>query len=72
MFGSKQAKQERLSKAVDVIRARGEVTQRELAQALEVSEDTIARDLAALEDGGTMLCQKGQKIGLFDRRFGRK
>lgn len=65
MFGSKQAKEERLKQMVKFIEQRGEVTQREIARALGVSEDTIADDLVTLETRRILLCQRGQKISLF-------
>lgn len=69
MFGSKQAKNERLEKLVKFIQERGEVTQREIARALGVSEDTVADDLVTLEERRILLCQRGQKISLFKQDF---
>ena len=72
MFGNKKSKQARLTQAVEVIRQRGEVTQRELARELGVSVDAIEDDLASLHSQKVLLCQKGHKISLMERWSGKK
>jgi DeoR/GlpR family transcriptional regulator of sugar metabolism len=70
MFGSKKGKEERLQTIEKIMKDRREVTQRDLAKSLGVSDDTIADDLVALESKGVLLCQKGHRLSLLDRRRG--
>lgn len=72
MFGSKKGKEERLQTIEKIIKDRREVTQRDLAKSLGVSDDTIADDLVALESKGVLLCQKGHRLSLLDRWRGNK
>jgi len=72
MFGSKKGKEERLQKIERIIKDRREVTQRDLARSLGVSDDTISDDLVALESKGVLLCQKGHRLSLLDRWRGNR
>ena len=72
MFGSKKGKEDRLQTIEKIIKDRREVTQRDLARSLGVSDDTIADDLVALESKGVLLCQKGHRLSLLDRWRGNR
>lgn len=72
MFGSKQAKQERLSRELDLMRQRGEVTRSQLARELNVSFDAIEDDLATLHEHSALLCERKGKLSLFERWFGKR
>lgn len=66
MFGSKQGKQERLAKIVEVLRQYPDgLSQAALAQHLHVPRSTIARDLPLLEERGVFLQEHDGKLSLF-------
>ena len=72
MFGNKKDKKARLETIVRLVNEKQEVTQRDLARSLGVSDDTISDDLVTLESKGVLLCQRGRKISLLTRWFGNK
>ena len=63
MFGSKQAKQERL-KQLKVILERKEAGASELARELGVSRFTVLDDISALEKDGANVCEHKGKFSL--------
>jgi predicted DNA-binding transcriptional regulator YafY len=65
VFGNKQAKQERLSRAVRIIEAHGEVSIMELARELGVHRCTVDEDLVALHLQGVPLYEgRRGRLGL--------
>lgn len=72
MYGSKQNKEANLARLVEQLEARGEMTTGEMAEAINVSRDAIEDYLVSLHDRKVKLCQKGQKISLWQKWFGRK
>ena len=67
MFGSKQQKQDRLQRIVEVLRQYPQgLSQAELARSLNVPRSTVMRDLPLLEDRGILLQEAGDKISIFE------
>lgn len=66
MFGSKNAKEERLKRWVPLLRQHGEMTPGDIARALKVSLDAIEDDLVTLHGRGLLICQKGRKLSLLE------
>ena len=65
MFGSKQARVERLEQIVALLEQHDTLSQAEIAQQLDVPRSTILRDLPQLEDRGVYLSEDDQgKISL--------
>lgn len=66
MFGSKQQKQDRLQRIVEVLRQYPQgLSQAELARSLNVPRSTVMRDLPLLEDRGILLQEDADKISIF-------
>ena len=65
MFGSKQARQERLRRAVALLAAHGELSPTELADRLGVHRKVVYGDLVALENAGVYLQEHNGKLSLF-------
>ncbi|MEN9934315.1 MAG: hypothetical protein RLZZ387_894 [Chloroflexota bacterium] len=55
MFGSKDAKAERLEQIVTLLERHGALSQAEIAQQLGVPRSTVMRDLPQLEERGIYL-----------------
>jgi len=68
MFGSKQAKAERLAREAALLEQRQEISVAELAREIGVPRKTIYSDLAALEEQGILLQEQAGKVSLFRRR----
>ncbi|GIV96848.1 MAG: HTH domain-containing protein [Herpetosiphonaceae bacterium] len=67
MFGSKQAKMERLEQIVALLRAHpAGLTQAEIARRLGVSEATIMRDLWLLEQRGILIAEADRRLQLYE------
>ena len=68
MFGSKQAKQERLQQLQHLLQQHEtEAGVSELARALGVSRHTVMDDLVTLEDKGVKLCEHRGKLSLLEK-----
>ena len=74
MFGSKQAKKDRLAQVAHTIEANHDnITSAQLAQQMGRSRSALARDLADLEARGVKLCEDERgRLSLLARWFGRK
>jgi DNA-binding transcriptional ArsR family regulator len=68
MFGSKQAKEERLAREAALLEQQQEVSVAELAEEIGVPRKTIYSDLAALEEQGILLQEHAGKVSLFRHR----
>ncbi|MFP4440163.1 MAG: HTH domain-containing protein [Chloroflexaceae bacterium] len=68
MFGSKQAKEERLAREAALLEQQQEVSVAELAEEIGVPRSTVWRDLTDLEDRGVLLQEDNGKLSLFRRR----
>ena len=66
MFGSKNAKEERLKRWAPLLCERGEMTPGDIAREFGVSLDAIADDLVSLHERGVLICQKGRKLSLLE------
>lgn len=73
MFGTKQGKEERLERMVELIAQHpGGLSQSEIARRLRVERSTVYRDLAVLEARGVLLAEDQQgHVSFFRRLFGR-
>lgn len=73
MFGSKQGKQQRLERMVDLLQNHPTgLLPSEIARELRVPRSTIHRDLVALEKRGVLLAEDPRgRISLFKRLFGK-
>lgn len=67
MFGSKQAKEERLAREAALLEQQ-ERSVADLAEEIGVPRSTIWRDLTDLEDRGILLQEDNGKLSLFRRR----
>jgi DNA-binding IclR family transcriptional regulator len=72
MFGSKQAKQDRLEQIVQVLEGNpGGLTQSEIARRVRRQRSTVHRDLLALDKRGVLLAEDERgRVSLFRRLFG--
>ncbi|KAB8141440.1 HTH domain-containing protein [Chloroflexia bacterium SDU3-3] len=66
MFGSKQAKQARLEREVEIIRAAYELTVAELAERIGVPRKTVYSDLVDLHDRGVILQEAEGKVSMYE------
>jgi len=68
MFGSKKAKQDRLSRLVEALGER-EMGATELARQLGVSRHAILDDMNAFDRRGVQLCERNGKFSLMSKWF---
>jgi len=68
MFGSKQAKQERLKQLKGILEEQ-EAGARKLGQMLGVSRFTVLDDIATLEADGEKVCEHKGKFSLLEKWF---
>lgn len=68
MFGSKQAKQERLQQLKGILEIK-EAGASELARTLGVSRFTVMDDIATLEKDGAKVCEHKGKFSLLEKWF---
>lgn len=73
MFGSKQGKQQRLERMVDLLQSHpAGLLPSEIARQLRVPRSTVHRDLVALEKRGVLLAEDPcGRISLFKWLFGK-